>query len=258
MRLMRKPPLTLSILVVAIGLVVVAGAVYMRHDYASRVRRADSLVRNLRQLAIGKSDYKVAEAIATKFGNAPPPYWTSAYPKENCAARDHLEPCAFIIAMNDSPIERLWLKHPSLPHLGVRDWRGSAVIVVTNGAVNHYSFSVWYESSNGQWRGFGMRESEDLPKYERVQARISDSYSIERSGTSETGFGLQSSLTPAATETERWRASHFVLACLDQRQSCGEICEVMPDAWRDFYEKRGRFDVEASGSAYLFCSEPPK
>ena len=255
---MRNPLLTLSILVVAIGLVVVTAAVYVRNDNAYRVRRADSLVRNLRQLAIGKSDYKVAEAIASKFGNAPPPYWTSAYPKENCAARDHLKSCAFIIAMNDSPIERLRLKYPFLLHLGIRDWWGSAVIAVTNGAVNQYSFSVWYESSNGQWRGFGTRESEDLPKYQQVQARISDSYSIERSGKSETGFGLQSSLTPAATETEQWRASHFVFACLAQRQGCGETCEVMPEAWRDFYEKRGRFDVETSGSAFLFCSEPPK
>jgi hypothetical protein len=256
--MMRNLLLILSILLVTIGLVVVAGVAYVRHDNVYRVQRADSLVRNVRQLAIGKSDYTVAEAIATKFGNAPPPYWTSDYPKENCAARDHLESCAFIIAMNDSPIESLWLKHPFLPHLGIRDWRGSAVISVTNGTVNHYRFSVWYKSSNGQWRGFGTGESEDLPKYERVQARISDSYSVERNGTSETGFGLQSTLTPAATEPERWRASHFAFACLAQRQGCGEICEVMPDAWRDFYEKRGRFDVETSGSAYLFCSEPPK
>src|SRR5207248_365089 len=136
MKLMRNSLLTLSILVIAISLLVVAGAAYVRHDNTYRVQRADSLVRNLRQLVIGKSGYKVAEAIATKFGNAPPPYWGSDYPKENCAARDHLESCAFIIAMNDSPVERLWLKHPSLPHFGIGDWRGSAVIVVTDDAVN--------------------------------------------------------------------------------------------------------------------------
>ena len=112
-----KPTADLSILVVAIGLVVVAGAVYAGHDNAYRVQRADSLVRNLRQLTIGRSDYKVAEAIATKFGNAPPPYWTNAYPKENCAANDHFESCAFIIAMNDSPIESLWLNIPLYPIL---------------------------------------------------------------------------------------------------------------------------------------------
>jgi hypothetical protein len=89
--------------------------------------------------------------------------------------------------------------------------------------------------------GVGTRGSDDLPKYQQVQARISNSYSIERIGTSETGFGLQSSLTPAATETERWRARHFAFACLAQGRGCGETCEVMPDAWRDFYEKRGRF-----------------
>jgi len=74
----------------------------------------------------------------------------------------------------------------------------------------------------------------------------------------ERGFGLQSSLTPAATAAERQRASHFDFACLAQRQGCGEICEVMPDAWRDFYERRGHLDVETFGSAYLFCGNPPK
>ena len=60
-------------------------------------------------------------------GNAPTPYCTSVYPKENCAARGHLKSCAFIIAMNDSSIERLSLKYPFLPHLGIRDWWGNAV-----------------------------------------------------------------------------------------------------------------------------------
>lgn len=102
---MRKALLTLSILGVAIGLVVVAGAGYLRRDNASRVQRADGLVRNLGTLIVGKSDYKAAEAIATNFGSAPAPYWTSSYPKDNCAARNHLDSCSFIIAMNDSPIE---------------------------------------------------------------------------------------------------------------------------------------------------------
>jgi len=36
------------------------------------------------------------------------------------------------------------------------------------------------------------------------------------------------------------------------------MCEVMPEAWRDFYQKLGRFDVDKLGSTYLFCSGPPK
>lgn len=261
MRLMRNLLLTLSILVVALGLVVAAGAAYARHDNAYRVQRADSLVRDLRQLAIGKSDYKAANAIATKFGNAPRPY-AGDYYKENCAARDHLESCAFIFAINDSPIERLWLKYPFLPHFGVRDWWGNAVIVVSHGAVNQYSFLLWYEMSNGQRRGFGTRGSEGLPKYKPVQAQISDAYSVERNevdiGMRQRAFGLQSSLTPAATAAERKRALNFDFACLAERRGCGEICEVMPDGWRDFYEKRGHLDVDKFGPAYLFCDSSPK
>ena len=67
---------------------------------------------------------------------------------------------------------------------------------------------------------------------------------------------LEASLTPTATAAEQKRAWNFNLACL-QNQACGEICDVMPDAWRDFYVGRGHFDVEKYGPAYLFCKNPP-
>lgn len=256
---MRTLLLIVLIALFATGLVIVGGTVYVRHDNAHQVDRAKALVRGLQELVIDKSDYKAAEAIATKFGSAPPPKG-GAYPKENCAA-GYSEGCAFIIAMNDSPVQRHWFRHPSLPHFGIRDWSGYAVIVMSHGTVHQYSFYVWYVASNGHWRGFGAREFESLPKYERVQARISDSYSVEGivsdMPTNGRGFGLRSSLTPLATPTERQRASRLDFACLAQTQGCGEICDVMPDAWQDFYLKRGRFDVEKLGSEYLFCSKPP-
>jgi len=259
----RKPLLLVAIVVIIAGILCVAAATYVRHDNESRVGRAKSLVHNLQQLQVGESNSKLAAAIAAEFGNAPPPAnFGGRYPKENCAAAAPLESCAYILAMNDSPMQRLLLKHPSLPHFWVRDWWGYAEISIANGTVIHHSFWVWYRSSNDQWRGFAGSEGKALPKYERVQARISDSYSVEREDTSmspdERGFGLQSSLTPAATAAERQRASHFDFACLAQSQGCGEICEVMPDAWRDFYDKRGHLDVETFGSAYLFCSKLPK
>jgi hypothetical protein len=255
---MRKTLRVLLIVAVAIGLVVVAWTAYAQHDNAYRVERAQNVVRDLQQLAIGKSDYQVAEAIAAKFGNAPPPEGRDYY-KENCAARDHLERCTYSISMNNSPLETALLRHPSLPRLGVRDWFGNAQISIASGTVADYSFWVWYKASNGRWRGFGARESPTLPKFEPVVARISDSYSIRRDDLrGENGFGLQSSLTPAATAAERQAAWHFDFACLARKQGCGEICEVMPDAWKDFYEKRGHLDAEQFGSAYLFCSKPPK
>jgi|SRR5271157_4890365 len=255
---MRKTLLTLLIVSVAIGVGVVSWASYAQHDDAYRVNRAQKLVREIQQLAIGKSDYHAAEAIAGEFGNAPPPDGRDYY-RENCAAREHIEECTFLISMNDSPVERVLLRHPPLQHLGFSDWWGYAQIHISNGKIIHHSFWVWYKASNGRWRGFAWRESQALPKYQPVEARISDSYSIQRNDlTNENGFGLQSSLTPRATAAERQRASRFDFACLAQKQGCGEICEVMPDAWRDFYETRGHLDVERLGSAYLFCSEPPK
>jgi hypothetical protein len=64
-------------------------------------------------------------------------------------------------------------------------WHPDKVGVARSGelgytSVNQHSFLLWYEMSNGQWRGFGTRESEDLPKYKPVQAQISDAYSVDR------------------------------------------------------------------------------
>jgi hypothetical protein len=78
-------------------------------------------------LEIGKSDHAVADAIAAKFGIAPPPYWLrNRYNKENCAAPDHLDRCTYILLMNNSPVELLLQKHQSMPRLGIPEWWGNA------------------------------------------------------------------------------------------------------------------------------------
>jgi hypothetical protein len=256
---MRKAFLGLLIVVLAIGLAMAAGAAYAQRDNAYRVKRAQEIVYDLQRLEIGKSDYAVAAALATKFGNAPPPEGWTHYNKENCAAPDRYEDCTYLISMNDSPMEMVWLKHQFLPRLDVREWWGYAQISCASGKVTQYSFWVWYKQSNGHWRGVGAGDSPALPRYEPVQAHISDSYSVRRIDMGgESGFGLTSALTPVATSEERQRASHIDFSCLAQGRGCGEICDVMPEAWRDFYEKLGHFDVERLGPAYLFCSKPPK
>jgi hypothetical protein len=258
---MRKASLILSFLLITIVLVGIAGAAYAQHDNTVRVERAQALVRDLQQIAIGKSDYQVAEAIAKKYGNAPPPYWTRVYPKEDCAA-GHFEGCGYTIEMNDSPLYRWVLKDPSLRYLGVREWWGNALIQVSNGIVKQYAFWVWYRASNGQWRGFGEQESNALPKYEPFQDRISDSYSVLLEPLDitqyESGFGLRSSLTPAASAAERQRALHLDLACLDKKESCGDLHQVMPDAWQDFCARWGHLDVERHGHSYPVCREPTR
>jgi hypothetical protein len=88
--------------------------------------------------------------------------------------------------------------------------------------------------------------SQALPKFEPHQARISDSYSVRRidmrGEIGPSGFGLASALTPTATANERNRASHIDFSRL--AQGCGEISEVMPDAWKDFYERLGHLNIE--------------
>jgi len=263
---MRKPLLVVAAVVVTVALLLVAGAAVIRRDNAARVARAEALVHDLQTLQIGKSDSRAAAAIAAKFGNAPPrPEFGGAYNKENCAATKPLENCAYILAMNNNPllavgrnaIIRLQFNHPSMRFLRLGNWLGYTEITVKNDIVVGYLFWVWFRARNGQWRGVAGRESLELPRYERVEARVSDSYSVQIPNGIRGDF-LQSSLTPAATNDGRRRALHFDFACLVQRSGCADICDVMPDAWRDFYERRGRLDVEKFGPARLLCSAPPK
>lgn len=260
---MRKTLRALLTFTLAIGLTVVLGGVYLWRDNTYRVKRAQGVVDEIERLDIGKSDHTVADAIAAKFGIAPPPYWLrNRYNRENCAAPDHLERCTYILLMNNSPAESLLQKHQSIPRLGIPEWWGNAQISIVSGTVEGYSFWVWYRASNGRWRGFGADVSPALPRFEPAQAPISDSYSVRRNemklGKHESAFGLETALTPTASAEERKHALHIDFSCLSQGRGCGELCEVMPEAWKDFYEKLGHFDAERLGRDYLFCTETPK
>jgi hypothetical protein len=245
-----------------IGSTAVLAVLMLERDNTDRVMRAKEIVGALQRLEIGKSSATVADSIVAKIGNAPPPKdFGGRYNKENCAASDRLERCSYIILMNNSPVEDLFLKHPLLPRLGLPDWWGGALIDISSGAVVGYSFSIWYREPNGHLGGAGTGVAQELPRFEPAQAYMSDSYSVRRiefrTGEGPSGFGLISALTPAASADERQRASRIDFSCLAQSRGCGQICEMMPDAWKDFYEKFGHFDVERLGSTYLFCSGPP-
>jgi hypothetical protein len=259
---MRKASLVLLTFALSIGLAVVLGGVYLQRDNTYQVKRAEGVVDQIERLEIGKSDHTVADAIAAKFGIAPPPYWLrNRYNRENCAAPDHLERCTYILLMNNSRVELLLQKHQSMPRLGIPEWWGNAQISIVSGTVDRYSFWVWYRASNGRWRGFGADVSPALPRLEPAQAHVSDSYSVRRIETkfgNESALGLATALTPTVSTEERKRALHIDFSCLSQGRGCGEVCEVMPEAWKDFYEKLGHFDAERLEPDYLLCTEPPK
>ena len=260
--MMRRVLLILSLVGVIVFAAIVATVEYERRDNAFRVKRAQEIVRELQRLEIGKSDLSVADAIVRKFGNAPLPWGWTRYPKNYCASPERDENCVYLLSMNNSPLENLLEKHPLLRRLGFHEWDGRAVILFNGGTVSHHDFIVWYRTSRGDLRGFGASEGQSLPKYEPDQARISDSYSVMRFHTGHTspeyGLGLQATLTASASATERQRASHIDFACLAQKEGCDDVCKVMPEAWRDFYEVRGRFDVEKRGPDYFLCTESPK
>lgn len=152
------------------------------------------------------------------------------------------------------------LKYHILPHLGVRGWFGTALVTFSGGTVSQYDFEAWYEASDGNWRGFGARVGRSLPQdFEFPNVHVSDYYSVTRidRGLGREGgirgLGLQSALTSAANADERTHVLHIDFGCLAMRAGCGETCEVMPEAWRDYYEKLGHSEVENLGMSYLLC-----
>jgi hypothetical protein len=157
---MRKALLGLLIIAVA----VVTAMQFERRDNAYRVKRAQQIVHELQQLEIDKSDHAVVNAIATTFGNRPPLKALGGHhEKENCAAPDRIEDCAYFILMNDSPVEALLGEHSFLLRLGLLEWTGRAIVVFKGGTVTDYDFIVWYRASDGRLRGFGSRVSRSLP-----------------------------------------------------------------------------------------------
>lgn len=259
---MRSSLRHLTILTVVVVVAIVAVVLYERRENAYRVRRAQEIVSELRRLEIGKSDLSVADAIVKKFGNAPLPEGWTKYTKDYCAAPDRSDDCVYMLSMNNSSYDNLYLNHDFLSRLLFHRWSGFAAILLKGGKVTDYWFIVWYRASNSRLRGFGAHESRSRLRFEPDQARISDSYSVPGFHTGHTspeyGLGLESWVTPSANATERERAFHVDFGCLAGDQGCGEVCEIMPEAWRDFYETHGRLDVERCGSDYLLCSSSPQ
>jgi hypothetical protein len=215
------------------------------------------LASDLQKLAVGASDYNAARVIATRYGTA---QYQNDWATMDCAD-GYSERCAYMIPLHNRTLYRLRMKYPLFKHISSTEWSGVAFIGIEKGTVEEYSFWITYRASNGQLRGFGAEEVSALPNDRSVQARISQSYSVERNdirngdAPRDLGFQLEASLTPAASTVERKHAWNLNFACLPR--GCGDICEVMPDAWRDFYLARGHFDVEKYGAAYMFCGRPP-
>jgi hypothetical protein len=256
---MRRLLLMIGTVAIAAGVSGVIAAAYFRHHNTSQINRAKALAADLQTLTVGTSDFKAARAIATRFGTVP---YENDWGTRDCAD-GYFERCAYMIPLNSGVMRKLLLKHPFLSHLGVGDWSGTAHIYIENGTIKNSSLGIIYRASNGKLRGFAADEGISLPENRAVQARISDAYSVQRNDIltdekpRDVGFELEASLTPMASAAERKRAWNLNFACLVQNQGCGEICDVMPDAWRDFYSGRGHFDVEKYGPAYLFCKNPP-
>jgi hypothetical protein len=229
---------------------------YLRHASSEHISKLERLSQDLKTLRVGTSTYQQVRAIAERYGTAK---FDNDWGIRDCAD-GYFEKCAYQISIKSPVMNRLGGKLPWLQYVGLRPWSSNAHIFIDDGKVAESHFSVIFKLGDAQWRGFGAEEYKSLPE-RAVEATISASYLVsrndiiisdERNGL---GYSLDSSVTPGASESERERAWHFEFQCLASSKGCNEICDVMPEAWHDFYINRGRLDVQKYGNKYLFCNQ---
>jgi hypothetical protein len=238
-------PLTVVILLIS------AGSWFLRQESSQQVRKLGDLSHDVQSLRVGTSTYQQAKGIADKYGTVK---YDDHLGTRDCAD-GYFERCAYQIPIKSPVMSKLGHHFPVT--FGFRPWSGYAHIFIDEGKVAEYSFSVIFESTDGQWRGVGAEEYNSLPE-RAVAASVSNSYLVsrndimmmdERNGL---GFSLDSALTPQSSRQERRRAWSLEFQCLESK-GCDEICDVMPEGWEDFYTLRGKMDVQKYGEKYLFC-----
>lgn len=233
------------------------GAWSLRRQLSSAQSRAVSLINELQSLRIEESPYQQAKQIAERYGTVRA---DSDWGLFDCTD-GYFQGCRYQIVVQRPWVSRMLFRFPFSKFPGLRYWNGTADIFIKDGKVSGYSFSAVFRTTEGQWRGVAAEET-TLLDGRAVEAKVSDSYRIARNDVIMTasdypnkGYQLTASVLAQATPIERQRAWHFNLACLTQSGGCKEICDVQPDAWKDFYLGRGRFDAAKYGDPYAFCTD---
>jgi hypothetical protein len=243
MTLLRRTAYSLLVL----ALVFFSGVWYLKKESSQQVRKLADLSRDMQSLGVGTSTYQQAKAIADKYGTVRS---DNHFGVGDCAD-GYFTLCGYYIPIESPVMSKMWRRFPLASWFGLRPWTGYAYIAIEEGKVAEYIFSVIFKPSHGRWIGFGAEEVTSLPETP-VQALVSSTYLVSRNENARDGFGLDSSLTPQASPSERQRAWNFKFQCLENN-ACDEICDVMPEAWEDFYTRRGKLDVREYGDKYLFC-----
>jgi hypothetical protein len=253
---MRTTPVRIVTISLLSIVVLAAGCYWYLHRVALReLGRIERLAESVKSLKVGESSYQDARAIAEQFGATK---FKNDWGTYDCND-GYFERCAYQISLRAPTMGRILRRFSWVRRIGLGAWNGTVHIFIKDGKVDEYYFSVLFQSSDRQWRGFGTEEFKEL-SLGAVSAHISDSYVVSRNdiiisdAPDGMGYSLDSTLTPQATESERERAWHYDFSCLATARGCNEICDVLPDSWKDFYLNRGRFDVQKYGSRYAFCN----
>jgi hypothetical protein len=249
--------LILTALLVVLAALVMGGAWYLNRNSARQLSRLERLSLDLQTLKLGSSTYQEAQVIAERYGTNK---YTNDWGTYDCAD-GYFERCAYGFSIQPLAMRRALVDTKMLRHVVYGPWGGNATIFIKDGKVEEYEFSILFKTSDDQWRGASTETYHSLDEQRAVLANITSSYHVSRNDIIMTGFSsgrgysLESMVTSQSTELEWKRAWHYEFSCLAQSAGCGEICDVIPDAWKDFYVNRGHFDVEKFGSRYAFCTK---
>ncbi len=183
---------------------------YLHRVALGELGRIERLTESVKSLKVGESSYQDAMVIANQFGTTK---YENDWGTGDCTD-GYFERCAYSIPLHAPSMGRILRRFSWARRIGLGAWTGAAHIFIKDGKVAEYYFSILFETSDRQWRGFGTEEYKELSAG-AVSARISDSYMVSRNDVvmsdspAGRGYSLDSNLTPQATESERKRAWHL-------------------------------------------------
>jgi hypothetical protein len=225
-----------------IGIVAFTVVAVLAAQASARVsrRRAEQLLHDLRQLQVGKSTFEEARSMVMGHGGE-----VSRFDHSGCSPAH----CTFDVTIHHYPLfVELWGWYLSeeailrvlrvFPLLGLQDWEAGATVRVDGEVVTQVNYSVLVRAGGGWVLGRATDEFLEVPPY--LRPRMGQrSYFVNwvNITTPGGGEGIQSTLTPEASDQERNRAYDFDFDCLTRLGGCSSLCQSAPVSFADLVKE---------------------
>jgi len=225
---------TVLVAVIALGVV---GTEVSAHIYR---RKAERLLRDVRQLQVGKSTFEDVRAFIAAHGGGVSPYDHSGCSPEHCTYDVTLEHYPLFMKvwgrfMSDETLYRVFR---IFSRCGLLDFSAGITVTIDGGIVTHTDYSVLVRGHDAVVLGRHIEEFQVIPQYLRDEAR-QRSYFVGYVNitTLGGGEGIESILTPQANPEARNRAYDFDFDCLAKLGGCSSLCQFAPSAFADLVKE---------------------